>query len=63
MNPRCSLAYSTADLRCAIGDTFCFIYKCRARFGIIARTITERLDHDWESLCVCGKSVASCSMT
>ncbi len=27
---------------------FCFIYKFRARFGIIARTIAERLGHDWE---------------
>ena len=27
---------------------FCFIYKFRARFGIIARTIAERLGHEWE---------------
>ena len=27
---------------------FCFIYKFRARFGIIARTIAERLGRDWE---------------
>ncbi|MBP83581.1 MAG: hypothetical protein CMO61_07005 [Verrucomicrobiales bacterium] len=26
---------------------FCFIYKFRARFGIIARTIAERLEHQW----------------
>jgi len=30
------------------GMLFCFIYKFRARFGIIARTIAERLGHDWE---------------
>lgn len=27
---------------------FCFIYKFRARFGIIARTIADRLGHEWE---------------
>lgn len=27
---------------------FCFIYKFRARFGIIARTIAERLGYEWE---------------
>ncbi len=31
------------------GMLFCFIYKFRARFGIIARTIAERLGHDWKS--------------
>jgi hypothetical protein len=30
------------------GMLFCFIYKFRARFGIIARTIAERLGHEWE---------------
>ena len=33
------------------GMLFCFIYKYRARFGIIAREIAERLGHEWrESL-------------
>ncbi|MEM9017827.1 MAG: NAD(P)/FAD-dependent oxidoreductase [Verrucomicrobiota bacterium] len=27
---------------------FCFIYKFRARFGIIAKTIADRLGHEWE---------------
>ncbi|MEM7700248.1 MAG: NAD(P)/FAD-dependent oxidoreductase [Verrucomicrobiota bacterium] len=27
---------------------FCFIYKFRARFGIIARTIADRLGYEWE---------------
>ncbi|MEM7384325.1 MAG: NAD(P)/FAD-dependent oxidoreductase [Verrucomicrobiota bacterium] len=27
---------------------FCFIYKFRARFGIVARTIAERLGVEWE---------------
>ncbi|MEO0414206.1 MAG: NAD(P)-binding domain-containing protein, partial [Verrucomicrobiota bacterium] len=27
---------------------FCFIYKFRARFGIIARTIADRLGKEWE---------------
>lgn len=30
------------------GSLFCFIYKFRARFGIIAREIAERLDLPWE---------------
>ncbi len=30
------------------GMLFCFIYKFRARFGILARTIAERLGRDWE---------------
>jgi len=29
------------------GTLFCFIYKFRGRFGIIAREIAERLDLDW----------------
>jgi len=29
------------------GMLFCFIYKYRARFGIIAREIAGRLGHDW----------------
>ncbi|MEM9283201.1 MAG: NAD(P)/FAD-dependent oxidoreductase [Verrucomicrobiota bacterium] len=28
---------------------FCFIYKFRSRFGIIARTIAERLGREWEA--------------
>ena len=27
---------------------FCFIYKYRARFGVIAKTIAERMGNDWE---------------
>ncbi|MEM7012259.1 MAG: NAD(P)/FAD-dependent oxidoreductase, partial [Verrucomicrobiota bacterium] len=27
---------------------FCFIYKYRARYGIIARTIADRLGYEWE---------------
>lgn len=29
------------------GMLFCFIYKYRARFGIVAREIAERLGHEW----------------
>ncbi|MCG8600250.1 MAG: hypothetical protein MI807_08935, partial [Verrucomicrobiales bacterium] len=27
---------------------FCYIYKFRARFGVIARTIADRLGVEWE---------------
>jgi putative flavoprotein involved in K+ transport len=30
------------------GMLFCFIYKFRARFGVIAKTIAERMGRDWE---------------
>lgn len=30
------------------GMLFCFIYKYRARFGVVARTIASRLGVDWE---------------
>ena len=29
------------------GSMFCFIYKFRARFGIVARTIAERMGVEW----------------
>ena len=31
------------------GTTFCFIYKFRARFGIIARAVASRLGEEWEA--------------
>lgn len=31
------------------GMLFCFIYKFRSRFGVIARTIAERLGHAWNA--------------
>lgn len=31
------------------GTLFCFIYKFRARFGIVAREIADRLDLPWEA--------------
>lgn len=30
------------------GMLFCFIYKFRSRFGVIAREIAERLEKEWE---------------
>ena len=30
------------------GSMFCFIYKFRARFGIVARTIAERMGVEWQ---------------
>ncbi|MEM7601458.1 MAG: NAD(P)-binding domain-containing protein, partial [Verrucomicrobiota bacterium] len=30
------------------GSLFCFIYKFRARFGVIAREIADRMDLPWE---------------
>lgn len=41
------LFYSGPALRHR-GTLFCFIYKFRARFGIVARAIAERLDLEWE---------------
>ncbi len=41
------LFYSGPALRHR-GTLFCFIYKFRARFGIVAREIAERLGLDWE---------------
>jgi putative flavoprotein involved in K+ transport len=41
------LFYSGPQLRHR-GAKFCFIYKFRARFGIIAREIARRLDLEWE---------------
>jgi len=30
------------------GASFCFIYKFRARFGVIARELAQRLGHEWQ---------------
>jgi putative flavoprotein involved in K+ transport len=41
------LFYSGPSLRHR-GMLFCFVYKFRARFGVIARAIAERLGREWE---------------
>ena len=42
------LFYSGPSLRHR-GRLFCFVYKFRARFGVIARAIARRLGREWEA--------------